>query len=39
MLIDGIEWDNKKARLADKNDRRSYFGYYQINGIGWTKAL
>jgi len=27
------------ARLADKNDRRSYNGYYQIDGKGWTKAL
>ena len=27
------------ARLADKNDRRSYNGYYQIDGEGWTKAL
>jgi uncharacterized DUF497 family protein len=26
------------ARLADKNDRRSYDGYYQIDGKGWTKA-
>ncbi|MDR2718328.1 MAG: BrnT family toxin [Treponema sp.] len=27
------------ARLADKNERRSYNGYYQIDGKGWTKAL
>jgi uncharacterized DUF497 family protein len=27
------------ARLADKNDRRSYNGYYQIDDKGWTKAL
>ena len=27
------------ARLADKNDRRSYNGYYRIDGKGWTKAL
>jgi uncharacterized DUF497 family protein len=27
------------ARLAYKNDRRSYNGYYQIDGKGWTKAL
>ena len=27
------------ARLADKNDRRSYNGYYNIDGKGWTKAL
>ena len=34
--------ENKRiisARLADKNDRRSYNGYYQIDGKGWTKAL
>ena len=34
--------DNKhiiSARLADKNDRRSYNGYYQIDGKGWTKAF
>ena len=34
--------DNKhiiSARLADKADRRSYNGYYQIDGKGWTKAL
>ena len=37
------EHENNKriisARLADKNDRRSYNGYYQIDGKGWTKAL
>ena len=27
------------ARLADKNDRRSYNGYYLIDGKNWTKAL
>jgi len=27
------------ARLADKSERRSYNGYYQIDGKGWTKAL
>ena len=27
------------ARLADKNDRRSYHGYYLIDGKGWAKAL
>jgi uncharacterized DUF497 family protein len=34
--------ENKRiisARLADKNDRRSYNGYYQIDGKGWTKAF
>ena len=27
------------ARLANKNDRRSYNGYYYIDGKGWTKAF
>ena len=27
------------ARLADKAERRSYNGYYQIDGKGWSKAL
>ena len=27
------------ARLADKNDRRSYNGYYLIDGKGWTKTF
>ena len=27
------------ARLADKNERRSYNGYYRIDGTGWTEAL
>jgi uncharacterized DUF497 family protein len=27
------------ARLADKNDRRSYNGYYRIDNKGWAKAL
>ena len=34
--------ENKRiisARLADKNERRSYNGYYQIDGKGWTKAF
>ena len=34
--------ENKRiisARLADKNERRSYNGYYQIDSKGWTKAL
>ena len=26
------------ARPADKTERRSYNGYYQIDGKGWTKA-
>ncbi|MDR1785282.1 MAG: BrnT family toxin [Spirochaetaceae bacterium] len=26
------------ARAADKAERRSYYGYYQIDGKGWTKA-
>ena len=26
------------ARLATKAERRSYNGYYQIDGKGWTKA-
>ena len=26
------------ARLADKSERRSYNGYYQIDGKGWTKT-
>ena len=26
------------ARLADKPERRSYNGYYQIDGKGWRKA-
>ena len=25
------------AREAEKHERRSYNGYYQINGKGWTK--
>ena len=25
-------------RPADKTERRSYNGYYQIDGMGWTKA-
>ena len=32
--------DNKRiitARVADKSERRSYNGYYQIDGKGWTK--
>ena len=33
--------ENKRiitARVADKSERRSYNGYYQIDGIGWTKT-
>jgi uncharacterized DUF497 family protein len=26
------------AREAEKSERRSYHGYYHINGKGWTKA-
>ena len=26
------------ARVADKSERRSYNGYYQIDGKGWSKA-
>ena len=32
--------ENKRiitARLADKTERRSYNGYYQIDGKGWAK--
>jgi uncharacterized DUF497 family protein len=33
--------ENKRiisARAADKTERRSYNGYYQIDGKGWTKT-
>ena len=33
--------ENKRiitARKADKTERRSYNGYYQIDGMGWSKA-
>ena len=33
--------ENKRiitARPADKTERRSYNGYYQIDGKGWTKT-
>jgi uncharacterized DUF497 family protein len=33
--------ENKRiitARLADKTERRSYNGYYHIDGMGWSKA-
>jgi len=26
------------ARLAEKHERRSYNGHYQIDGMGWAKA-
>jgi len=26
------------ARPADKSERRSYYGYYQIDGKGWAKT-
>ena len=26
------------AREAEKHERRSYYGYYQIEGKGWSKA-
>jgi uncharacterized DUF497 family protein len=26
------------ARLATKAERRSYYGYYHVDGKGWTKA-
>ena len=34
--------ENKRivtARPADKTERRSYNGYYQIDGKGWSKAI
>jgi len=33
--------ENKRiitARLANRAERRSYSGYYQIDGMGWSKA-
>ena len=33
--------ENKRiisARVAEKDERRSYNGYYQIDGKGWAKA-
>ena len=33
--------ENKRiisARAAEKHERRSYNGYYKIDGKGWTKA-
>ena len=33
--------ENKRiisARIAEKHERRSYNGYYQIDGKGWRKA-
>ena len=26
------------ARIAEKHERRSYNGYYQIDGMGWSKT-
>lgn len=26
------------ARIAEKHERRSYNGYYKIDGMGWSKA-
>jgi uncharacterized DUF497 family protein len=33
--------ENKRiisARIADKTERRSYNGYYQVDGKGWSKS-
>ena len=33
--------ENKRiisARIAEKHERRSYNGYYEIDGRGWSKA-
>jgi uncharacterized DUF497 family protein len=33
--------ENKRiisARIAEKHERRSYNGYYQIDGMGWSKT-
>lgn len=33
--------ENKRiisARVAEKHERRSYNGYYKIDGYGWSKA-
>ena len=47
MKLIGVEWDEDKneknkriitARAADKTERRSYNGYYHIDGKGWSKA-
>ena len=42
LLVVYTESDTTKrlimARLATKAERRSYNGYYQIDGKGWTKA-
>jgi uncharacterized DUF497 family protein len=42
LLVVYTEKENTKrlimARLATKAERRSYNGYYKINGKGWTKA-
>ena len=43
LLVVYEENENNKriisARLADKNERRNYIGYYQIDGKGWAKAF
>jgi uncharacterized DUF497 family protein len=42
LLVVYTERENTKrlimARLATRAERRSYNGYYQIDGKGWTKA-
>jgi uncharacterized DUF497 family protein len=42
LFVVYTECENKKrlisARLADKDDRRSYSGYYHIDDKGWTKT-
>jgi uncharacterized DUF497 family protein len=42
LFVVYTERKNKKhiisARIADKDDRRSYNGYYHIDGKGWTRS-
>jgi uncharacterized DUF497 family protein len=42
LFVAYAERGNKKriitARIATKKERRSYNGYYEIDGEGWTKA-
>jgi len=42
LLVVYTERGNDKrvitARLANKSERRSYNGYYQIDGKGWSKT-
>jgi uncharacterized DUF497 family protein len=42
LFVAYTERSNKKriitARIASKKERRSYNGYYEIDGEGWTKA-